>query len=420
MDIGSIALIMLFVVIAIGFWKKLNVGILAIAAAVILGYGSGEFKGKQIIGGFSSSLFMTLLGVTLFFGLVQYSGALELLMRKLVAFFGKQVWMIPIMIYVIGFTIAAVGPGCVPALAFVAALSIPLSHQTGFDAVMLMLIGDMGTFGGRFSPITPEGVLIFNLMDKQGFAGFSLPVFINATIGSILLALLPYLYYKGYKVRANSEIKAVALEKFTVKQFIALASIVVMVLGVIFLKMDVGLASFLVAIFLILTGVGSEKEAIKSVPWNTIIMVTGVGVLMNIVISTGGIDTLAASMAKMMTPKTATAIMGTSAGVMSWFSSAIGVVMPTLIPTVGSVATQVGGNIPVTPLVTVIGIFASVAGISPASTGGAIILGAYSGDPEYGKSKRNEKLFIECLIWSVVFVIILALFALLGVFGVIV
>ena len=58
MDIGLVSLIILIVVILLGFVRKLNVGILAIAAATLLGSVSGQFTSKEIIGGFSASLFM--------------------------------------------------------------------------------------------------------------------------------------------------------------------------------------------------------------------------------------------------------------------------------------------------------------------------------------------------------------------------
>ena len=64
--------------------------------------------------------------------------------------------------------------------------------------------------------------------------------------------------------------------------------------------MDVGLASFIVAAVLILLGITDQKTAMKGVPWNTLVLVCGVGVLMNLVISTGGIDLLANIMASVI------------------------------------------------------------------------------------------------------------------------
>lgn len=419
MDIGLIALIVLFVVIAIGFWRKLNVGLLAIAAAVILGTASGMFTSKQIIAGFSGSLFMTLLGVTFLFGIVQSNGCLDKLMHKAVGICGKQVWIIPILMYVMGWVMSAIGPGCVPTLAFVAAVSIPLAHATGYNPIMLMMIGDVATYSGRFTPITPEGILVTKLLGEQGVTINLTSMILNVGIGTIILSVIFFLFYKGYKVKAIEKVDgAVKIEPFTAKQLIALAGIVVMILIVILLKMDVGLASFLVAAVLAILGCGDEKAAIKNVPWGTLIMVTGVGVLMNLVIATGGIELLATTMAGMMTPFTAPALTGLTAGVMSWFSSTMGVVLPTLLPTLGQISETVGGGVTVLALVSVIGIVSSSAGFSPASTVGALIMAAHDGDSEFVKTKTPGRLFIEMFAWSVFCVVFLCLLSLTGIFSI--
>lgn len=92
MNIGIVALLILVAVIAIGFFRKLNVGVLAMAAAVILGYVSGDYTTKEIVAGYSSSLFITLFGLTLLFGIITTNGCLEQVMRRLINVFGKMVW----------------------------------------------------------------------------------------------------------------------------------------------------------------------------------------------------------------------------------------------------------------------------------------------------------------------------------------
>ena len=71
MDLKVALLLVLVAVIVIGFIRKINVGLLAIAAASIVAYASGAFKAKAVISGFNSSLFVTLMGVTLLFGVIQ-------------------------------------------------------------------------------------------------------------------------------------------------------------------------------------------------------------------------------------------------------------------------------------------------------------------------------------------------------------
>lgn len=418
MDIGLISLLLLVLVVIIGFFKKVNVGLLAIAAAAVLGYVSGLFTGKQIIGGFSTSLFMTLLGVTLFFGIIQENGCIELVMRRVVAMFGKTIWMVPILLFAMAYLVAAIGPGCVPAMAFAAAMAVPLAHESGYHPIMLLIIGNLGTYSGRFSPITPEGVLISGLLEAQGLSISNMSLMLSTLLGTIVLFVVVFIGYKGYQVKGGqSETGTVVTEKLQGKQIVAICSIMVMILMVIVGNVDVGLASFLVSAFLILAGICNEKKDFASVPWNTLIMVCGVGVLMNLVISTGGIDTLANAMSSVMSPWSAAGITGVVAAVMSWFSSAIGVVFPTMIPTVGAIAENVGGDVKIVELVSSIAIFASVAGLSPASTGGAIIMGACGGDKEFNEKYPSDKLFVQLLLWAIGCTAILAVMAFAGAFG---
>ena len=360
---------------------------------------------------------MILLGITLFFGIIQSNGCIELSMRKLVGLFGHHVWLVPPLVYGVGFVFAAIGPGCVPAMAFAAAVAVPLAHETGYHPIMLLLLGNLGTYCGRFSPITPEGVLIQEILGKQGIVVPNSILLLDTFLGTLVLAVLVFFFYKGYQVKAPEKISRTEDGlHYTAAQLIALGSVAVMILLVLKLGMNVGLASFLMAALLILLGIGDEKTAFKSVPWSTLIMVCGVGVLMNLVIATGGINLLARMISRAMSPSTAGALMGLLAGVMSWFSSAIGVVFPTLLPTVGLVGENLGGTVPLSELVSVVALFASVAGLSPASTGGAVIMGACGTDAEYGKKYPAEKLFLELLLWAIGSIGLLTLLAFLGLF----
>ena len=91
-------------------------------------------------------------------------------------------------------------------------------------------------------------------------------------------------------------------------------------------------------------------------------------------------------------------------------------VIPTLVPTVGSLIERVGGPVTVLELVAAIVFASSSAGLSPASTAGALTMGAIQGDPEYSEKYPAGKLFIELFIWAAVSIAIIALIALTGYF----
>ena len=413
MEIALVSLIILVLVIFIGFFRKINVGLIAILAVTIFGAFIGE-KDSVIIKGFSSSLFIMLLGVSFLCSIGITNGSLELMSKKILKLSGGYAFIAPILIYIIGFGIAAIGPGCVPALGIVAALSLPLGKSTGYDPVMLAIIGEIGSFTGRFSPITPESLLIQKLTEPQGITNYQSIILIYASVTTIILSVIIFIIFKGYKVKTQ-KMEQNEIPSFNKNQIFTLIGFLIVIIACTFYKRNVGLISFAVGILLILIKAADEKVVFKAISWSTLLMITGFGMLMDIVILVGGVSLLSDSLAKIMTPHTAVAIQGLTGGIMSWFSSAIGVVWPTLVPTVGSIANSVG--VPADSLISILCLTASFAGLSPASTGGGLIMAANATDPDFTKEKEN-KLFIKLFAISVLMVVLIVIAALFGLYSI--
>ena len=413
MEIALVSLIILVLVIFIGFFRKINVGLVAILAVTIFGTFIGE-KDSVIIKGFSSSLFIMLLGVSFLCSIGITNGSLELMSKKILKLSGGYAFIAPILIYIIGFGIAAIGPGCVPALGIVAALSLPLGKSTGYDPVMLAIIGEIGSFTGRFSPITPESLLIQKLTEPQGITNYQSIILIYASVTTIILSVIIFIIFKGYKVKTQ-KMEQNEIPSFNKNQIFTLIGFLIVIIACTFYKRNVGLISFAVGILLILIKAADEKAVFKAISWSTLLMITGFGMLMDIVILVGGVSLLSDSLAKIMTPHTAVAIQGLTGGIMSWFSSAIGVVWPTLVPTVGNIANSVG--VPADSLISILCLTASFAGLSPASTGGGLIMAANATDPDFTKEKEN-KLFIKLFAISVLMVVLIVIAALFGLYSI--
>lgn len=413
MGIALVSLIILVLVIFIGFFRKINVGLVAILAVTIFGTFIGE-KDSVIIKGFSSSLFIMLLGVSFLCSIGITNGSLELMSKKILKLSGGYAFIALILIYIIGFGIAAIGPGCVPALGIVAALSLPLGKSSGYDPVMLAIIGEIGSFTGRFSPITPESLLIQKLTEPQGITNYQSIILIYASVTTIILSVIIFIIFKGYKVKTQ-KMEQNEIPSFNKNQIFTLIGFLIVIIACTFYKRNVGLISFAVGILLILIKAADEKAVFKAISWSTLLMITGFGMLMDIVILVGGVSLLSDSLAKIMTPHTAVAIQGLTGGIMSWFSSAIGVVWPTLVPTVGNIANSVG--VPADSLISILCLTASFAGLSPASTGGGLIMAANATDPDFTKEKEN-KLFIKLFAISVLMVVLIVIAALFGLYSI--
>lgn len=414
MNLGIISLIALLAAIIIGFVRNANVGILCMGFSMVLGLVFG-LDAKEILSGFSSSLFIQMVGITYLFAIINSNGTLELLARKMVRLVGKKKALIPFVMYILGFLICAVGPGAIPSLAIIPVIAIPVAVSAGINPIMTAIIGDLGVMSGRMSPLTPEAAVVRELMEDQGLVGNTIPIMIGMTITALIVVVLVYIYYKGWKVEKHEEEKEEVLPKFNGKQWLSLAGLIILAVGVLFFSWNVGLTGFLVGSVLIVLGCGEEKKAIKGIPWNVILMVLGVGILMNVISLSGGIDIMVSALEKIMGHRTVAMIMAVTAGFMSFFSSGLGVVFPTLIPTATGLASGLG--VGAVELVTVIVIGGTVSGFTPISTTGALVMAGVAQQENAEEKFPQNRLFVELFAVSFIALAVLAIMAVIGVYG---
>ena len=414
MNLGIISLIALLAAIIIGFVRNANVGILCMGFSMVLGLVFG-LDAKEILSGFSSSLFIQMVGITYLFAIINSNGTLELLAHKMVGMVGKKKALIPFVMYILGFLICAVGPGAIPSLAIIPVIAIPVAVSAGINPIMTAIIGDLGVMSGRMSPLTPEAAVVRELMEEQGIVGNTIPIMTGMTITALIVVVLVYIYYKGWKVEKREDETEEALPKFNGKQWLSLAGLLILAVGVLFFSWNVGLTGFLVGSVLIVLGCGEEKKAIKGIPWNVILMVLGVGILMNVISISGGIDIMVSALEKIMGHRTAAMIMAVTAGFMSFFSSGLGVVFPTLIPTASGLASGLG--VGAVELVTVIVIGGTVSGFTPISTTGALIMAGVAQQENAEEKFPQNRLFVELFAVSFIALAVLAIMAVIGVYG---
>lgn len=410
--LATVALMFLIAAIVIGFVRSINVGFVCLGLALILGL-IGGVSSKEILGGFPSSLFMTLLGTMFFFSLLQENHTLELLSKKMVGLVGKKHFLIPILIYLVSYLLSAAGPGAISVQTVMIIFAVALAVQMDASPILMGGMAILGAVGGTTSPIALTGILVKDLTaGMEGLENIAAPVFFGVSAANFLCAVLLYILYGGFRLKGENEVKE-KLPAFTRNQMICIAALLVMVVAVVGFRYDVGLVCFTLSLVLMLLGTVNEKGALKLVPWSVLILICGVNVLMSVTKTLGGIDLLADLLAKLMNRTTASPIMSLTAGMMSWFSSANGVVFPTLIPTAPAIAANVGGGVTAADLIMAIVGAATVAGISPMSTGGSLILASYTQGKEVS-DKEQSTIFARLFATSLGCVAVIMVFGLVG------
>lgn len=366
-----------------------------------------------IFSGFPSKLFITLLGTMFFFCLLQENGTLELLSKKVVALVGKHTYLIPIIIYVASYGLSAAGPGAISVQSVMIIFAVSLAVEMNTSPILMASLAILGAVGGTASPIALSGIIVTDLTTELGMTGVAAPVFLGVSVANFICAVLLYVVFKGYKLKSEKTISSSELPKFNTQQKLGIGAILALVVVVVGFQYDVGLVSFALALVLILCKAVNEKAAIKLVPWSVLILICGVNVLMAVTKEMGGIDLLADILASMMNQYTASPLIALTAGIMSWFSSANGVVLPTLIPTVQGIVGDVGGNVTAIEMIMAIVGGATVAGISPLSTGGSLILASYTQETN-ASDKEQQSLFAKLVGLSFAAVLVVVIFALAG------
>ena len=407
-----ISLIVLVAVIAAAFIFKVNTGLAAIMASLVLVYATGMPE-KFIINSFDSKMFLMLFGVMYLFCIAQENKTLDVLARKVIALCKGKVKIFPVILFLLGAVLSAIGPGLISVTALMAAIIVALARQTGCKPISLLPFGTLGSFAGGLSPITPSGIVAMGKAEEAGILGLAGPLNLKMALVNVLFAAVLYFFvFKWHKFTPAPAAEGAENEKvppFTGKQWATLTGIAAVAVMA-FLGINVGLAAVCVAVLLTVFRCADEGAALKKISWGTLLMISGMGILISLVTELGGIDLLCNGLQKLVGNSTASAIMCLLAGVMSWFSSASGVVMPTLIPTVPALAASLsGGNALVITVGLCIG--AHMAALSPLSSCGGLMLAAYSSSGEV-TAKDRTRAFLQLFGMSaggLVFATVLAL-----------
>jgi di/tricarboxylate transporter len=162
-----------------------------------------------------------------------------------------------------------------------------------------------------------------------------------------------------------------------------------------------GMAAFTAAAVLALARAADHAEAVRKIPWNVILMVSGVTVLIGLMEKTQGLALFTDLLARLATRDTITAMVAFVTGAVSVYSSTSGVVLPAFLPTAPGLASQLGGADPVAIALSM-NIGSHLVDVSPLSTIGALCIASAAVDVDV------RKLFNALLAWGLSMTIVSA------------
>ncbi len=404
MSPAQLSLLALVLVILASLTSRINVGALAIALAWPIAMFSAGWKVDALMATFPSSLFLTLLGVTLLFGVAQSNGTMAAVTHAAVRLCRGSAALLPFVFFTLACVISTCGPGAIATTALVAPLAMGIAHRAKVPIFLTALMVGNGANAGNLSPISAVGLLVQNLMKQAGLEGHGLQVWAANFAAHALAALAAWALFGGPALlKAERVISTEDAVHFTQRHVSTLAVGTIWITAIVVFKANPGLAAFAAASALVIAGLGDDVAMVKAVPWAVILMVCGVSVLIGVLEKTGGMDLFTTLLARLATPRSINGTIAFVTGLISTYSSTSGVVYPAFLPAVPGLVQKLGGGNPL-QIALSINVGAAIVDVSPLSTIGALCIAALPAGSD------AKTVFRQLLIWGFSMTIVGALF----------
>ena len=398
----SVAIILaIALAIFLGYKTKINTGLFCIVFAYIIGCFVMGLKPKQVIGYWPTSTMFVILSVSLFYNFAAINGILEKMSGALLYAYRKFPGLLPYALLAVAVILSVMGATYFTVLAFLAPITLVICDESRMDKLTGAVAINCGALAGGNFPTSNLGVIFRGLADTAFEAspdvaavetfGMEMKIFLFSVLFSLVLVTI---FRFGFKENRNIG-KGVTFKKpavFTKDQKITLSLMMIMMVVVLIFplmqilmsgnaaiqyissKVDVGLVAIVFAVIALLLKLAPQKEALAKIPWNTIVMIAGAGMLIAVAVEAGTIDALSTWIGSNV-PKPLVPIAFSIVGaIMSFFSSTTGVVAPALFPLIPNLAASAGLTSSALFACTIIG--AQSSAISPFSSGGSLILGS--------------------------------------------
>jgi di/tricarboxylate transporter len=405
MTAGEIALLALLLAIGLSMTTRINVGVLSIALAWIIGVYVAHMKVDAVIAGFPAGLFLTLAGVTFLFAIAKANGTLDILARQAARAVLGNAGLLPIVFFLIAGVLSTVGPGAVLSVALVAPIAMPAAAAAGVPNLLTAIMVGTGANAGNMSPISSVGAMANGIMNANGLGGHEWLVWGTNFVAHVLVAVAAYLMFGGPSLlRAGRTTTMLEAERIQRVHWITIGVTVAWMIAAVVWRVNPGLAAFAAGTVLMLLRVADEREVMPKIPLDVIFMVTGVTMLIGVLEATGGMELFTDMIAKIASPKTLNGVIAGVTGAISTYSSTSGVVLPAFLPMAPGLVRQTGGGDPLAVALS-INVGSALVDVSPLSTLGALCVATVA------DRVAARDLFRKLLIWGLSMIVVGAVLA---------
>lgn len=412
--IPILALVAMFVAATL---LPINMGTLGFVAAFLVGTLAVGMNTDDIIAGFPSDLFLTLVGVTYLFAIAQNNGTVDLMVRGALHLVRGRVALIPWVMFGITAVLTAFGALGPAAVAIIAPIALTFARQYKINALLMGMMVIHGAQAGGFSPISIYGVTVNNIAAKAELVNSPLTLFLgslffNAGIGVLLFAFLGgrkllgrtidddhdgaadgaggaiakapnpsgVPVFSGHGTSAstatllappNTPTSSLPRHSVSFNQVLTLIGLGALAVFSLVLDLDIGFVSMTVAAVLALASPKAQKGAVAQISWSTVLLIGGVLTFVGVLQEAGSVEWVGNGVASIGMPLLVSLLLCYLGAIVSAFASSVailGATIPLAVPLL------LAGEIGPVGVIVALAIASTIVDVSPFSTNGALVL----------------------------------------------
>jgi Na+/H+ antiporter NhaD/arsenite permease-like protein len=417
--VSILALVALFVV---GTVLPINMGALAFVAAWLVGMYSLGLDEKEIIGGISGDLILTLVGVTYLFAIARNNGTVDLIVRKAVQAVGGRVALIPWVMFFVTALLTAIGAASPAACAIIGPIALGFAGRYKINPLLMGMFVVHGAQAGGFSPISIYGTITNSVMRDNNLPVGEIAVFLTSLLVNLLIAVVLFVVLGGRELMARridaDEVheqervpvgaavgaagaggsgsvhrdrtalgtgdaadrgaavtgeapRTPAEPRVVVDQVVTLLAFVAVAVAALVFDKNIGFAAITAAVVLTALFPKQQKGAVSQVAWATVLLVAGVSTFAAILETAGAPEYVGKWAAGLGAAVLGALILCYVGGVVSAFASSTAL-LPIIIPIAIPLVT--GGGVSAIGLVAALAVSSTIVDVSPFSTNGALMV----------------------------------------------
>lgn len=416
MPLELIPILALIAMFAAATLLPINMGTLGFVAAFLVGTLAVGMNTDDIIAGFPSDLFLTLVGVTYLFAIAQNNGTVDLMVRGALHLVRGRVAFIPWVMFGITAILTALGALGPAAVAIIAPIALTFARQYRINALLMGMMVIHGAQAGGFSPISIYGVTVNNIAAKAGLVNSPLTLFLGSLLFNAGIGVLLFIFLGGRSLLGRSTHDEVdgtgpgavgssvppkntdtptfsghgtaasaktltappngptsPLPRHTVSfdQVLTLIGLGALALLSLILDLDIGFVSMTVAAVLALASPKAQKGAVSQISWSTVLLIGGVLTFVGVLQEAGSVEWVGNGVAQIGMPLLVSLLLCYLGAIVSAFASSVailGATIPLAVPLL------MAGEIGPVGVIVALAIASTIVDVSPFSTNGALVL----------------------------------------------